>query len=149
MTSTELAAAAYPWLKAFHIVAMIAWMSGMFYLPRLFVYHAGALPGTDRSETFKVMEHRLLGVIMNPAMIATWAAGLALAALQNLWGEPWFMAKVGLVIVMTGVHFWLGARARDFALDANRFPARTYRIVNEVPTLLVILIVILVIVRPI
>jgi protoporphyrinogen IX oxidase len=145
---SQLAAIAYPWLKAFHIVAVIAWMSGIFYLPRLFVYHAGAAPGSDRSETFKVMEHRLLGVIMNPAMIATWAIGLALAALQNVWAAPWFMAKVALVIVMTGFHFWLGARARDFGLDRNRFPARTYRIVNELPTLLVIGIVILVIVRP-
>jgi len=149
MTSAEWAAVAYPWLKAFHVVAVIAWMAGIFYLPRLFVYHATALPGSDRSETFKVMEHRLLGLIMNPAMIAVWGLGLALAAIQNVWAEPWFMAKFTLVIVMTGLHFWLGARARDFALDANRFSARTYRIVNEVPTLLVILIVILVIVRPI
>jgi putative membrane protein len=96
---SQLAATAYPWLKAFHIVAVIAWMSGIFYLPRLFVYHAGAAPGSDRSETFKVMEHRLLGVIMNPAMIATWAIGLALAALQDLWTAPWFMAKRALVVV--------------------------------------------------
>jgi len=145
---SAIAAAAYPWIKAFHIIAVIAWMAGLFYLPRLFVYHAGAPPGSDRSETFKIMEQRLLGVIMNPAMIAVWGLGLALAALQNFWSEPWFMAKIALVVAMTGFHFWLGARARDFAADRNRLPARTYRMLNELPTLLVTLIVILVIVRP-
>ncbi|HZP20793.1 MAG TPA: protoporphyrinogen oxidase HemJ [Bauldia sp.] len=147
-TASELAAAAYPWIKAFHIVALVAWMAGLFYLPRLFVYHVGAPPGSDRSETFKVMEHRLLGIIMNPAMLATWALGLALAGIQNFWGEHWFQLKLVLVVAMTGFHFWLGARARDFALDRNRVAERTYRILNELPTLLLVGIVIMVIVRP-
>jgi protoporphyrinogen IX oxidase len=136
------------WLVALHVIAVIAWMAGILYLPRLFVYHADAKPGSDKSETFKVMERRLLRAIMMPAMIVTWSAGLALALWRGLYDEPWLMTKVALVVAMTGVHFWLAARQRDFARDANIYSARTYRIMNEVPTLLLIAIVILVIVRP-
>lgn len=138
----------YPWLVAVHVIAMVAWMAGMFYLPRLFVYHADAEPGSDKSETFKVMERRLLRAIMNPAMMATWVAGVALAIWSKQYQEPWLMTKFVLVIGMTGLHGWLSARRKDFERDANTRPARTYRIANEVPTLLLIGIVILVVVKP-
>jgi len=148
MNFAEAAANAYPWLKAFHVIAVIAWMAGIFYLPRLFVYHAGSSIGSEKSETFKVMEQRLLTAIMTPAMIATWVLGLSLAAISGLWSDHWLMAKVGLVVLMTLFQAWLVARARDFLRDKNRVSARTYRIANELPTLLLIAIVILVIVRP-
>ena len=148
MSVGDLAVAAYDWLTALHVIAMVAWMAGLFYLPRLFVYHAGSKPGSEQSETFKVMERRLLGVIMNPAMVATWLFGLSLATIGHLWTTPWLIAKFALVVLLTLVHFWLAARAREFAVDANRRPARTYRIVNELPTLLLIAIVILVVVKP-
>jgi putative membrane protein len=138
----------YSWLVAFHVIAMVAWMAGIFYLPRLFVYHADAEVGSDKSETFKVMERRLLRGIMTPAMIATWAAGIALAIWGKHYDDGWFMAKVALVVGMTVIHFWLTARRQDFARDANRYPARTYRMVNEIPTLLLIGIVILAVVKP-
>lgn len=138
----------YQWLLAFHIIAMVAWMAGMFYLPRLFVYHADAAPGSDKSETFKVMERRLMRAIMNPAMIATWIAGIALAIWSKQYQEPWLMTKFVLVLGMSGVHGWLSARRKDFERDANTRPARTYRIMNEVPTLLLIGIVILAVVKP-
>ena len=145
---SALAGHAYDWVKAFHIVAVIAWMAGIFYLPRLFVYHADAAVGSDKSETFKVMERRLYTAIMTPAMIATWLAGVALATSGHLWTTPWFLAKVALVIAMTAFHVWLGRRLRDFAADKNARSARVYRMVNELPTLLVIAIVVLVVVRP-
>ena len=148
MSFSETAVRAYPWLKAFHVVAVIAWMAGIFYLPRLFVYHAGSAIGSEKSETFKVMEQRLLAAIMTPAMVATWVLGLMLAALGDLWSERWLMAKVALVVAVTLFHLWLAARARDFSRDANRVSARAYRMANELPTLLVIAIVILVIVKP-
>ncbi len=138
----------YNWLLAFHIIAMVAWMAGIFYLPRLYVYHADAVPGSDKAETFKVMERRLLRAIMNPAMIATWVAGIALVIWSKQYDQGWFMAKFALVLGMTGLHMWLAARRKDFERDANRYPSRTYRMVNEIPTLLLIGIVILVIVRP-
>lgn len=148
MSFVEILADAYPWLKALHIVAVIAWMAGIFYLPRLFVYHADAEPGSDKSETFKVMERRLQEAIMNPAMVATWILGLLLAWAGNWWTARWFHAKVGLVVLMTVFNFWLALRRRDFLNDRNRYRARTYRIANELPTLLVIAIVILVVVKP-
>jgi len=148
MNFAELAANAYPWLKAFHVIAVIAWMAGIFYLPRLFVYHAGSSIGSEKSETFKVMEQRLLAAIMTPAMIATWVLGLTLAAIGGLWSDHWLMAKIGLVVAMTLFQAWLAARARDFLRDKNRVSARAYRVANELPTLLVIAIVILVIVKP-
>jgi putative membrane protein len=145
---SALAGTAYLWMKAIHIMAVIAWMAGIFYLPRLFVYHATAKPGSDAAETFKVMERRLYSAIMTPAMIATWLAGLALATSGHFWADHWLSAKLVLVIAMTALHVWLGRRVRDFSADRNRFSSRLYRMVNEVPTLLVIGIVILVVVRP-
>jgi putative membrane protein len=138
----------YLWIKAFHIIAVIAWMAGLFYLPRLFVYHAAAETGSVQSETFKVMEQRLLRIIMNPAMILTWIFGLTLAWQGNVWSEPWLHAKLALVVAMTIFHMWLSACRRRFAADANTYPARTYRLANELPTVLLIGIVILVVVKP-
>lgn len=138
----------YSWLVAVHVIAMVAWMAGMFYLPRLFVYHVDAEQGSDKSETFKVMERRLLRAIMNPAMIVTWAAGIGLVIWSEQYDEPWFMAKFALVLALSGLHGWLSARRKDFERDANTRTARTYRMVNEVPTLLLIGIVILVVVKP-
>ena len=138
----------YSWLVAFHVIAMVAWMAGMFYLPRLFVYHCDAEIGSDKSETFKVMERRLMRAIMNPAMIATWVAGIALVIWSEQYREPWFMAKFVLVLAMSGLHGWLSARRKDFERDANTRTPRTYRMVNEVPTLLLIGIVVLVVVKP-
>ena len=144
----EFLAPIYLWLKAFHVVAFVAWMAGIFYLPRLFVYHAAAEAGSVQSETFKVMERRLLKAIMTPAMIATWVLGVLLATIGGFWSAPWLHAKLVLVVALTGFHFWLSMRARDFGADANRLPARTYRIVNELPTLLLIGIAILAVVKP-
>lgn len=138
----------YLWLKVVHLFAVIAWMAGIFYLPRLFVYHADSAAGSEKSETFKVMERRLLRGIMLPAMIGTWLAGIALVAVTGAWREPWLWAKVLLVLGLSGLHGWLSALRRDFAEDRNRYPSRTYRIVNEVPTLILIGILILVFVRP-
>jgi putative membrane protein len=138
----------YLWLKAFHIVAAIAWMAGMLYLPRLFVYHAGVKPGSEQSETFKVMEQRLLGFIMTPAMIATWALGVALA-LQGQWiAAGWFHAKIAAVIAMSVMHGLLSRWARHFSLDRNRHTAKFFRIVNEIPTVLLIAIVLLAVLKP-
>ena len=145
---SALAGKAYDWVKAIHIIAVIAWMAGIFYLPRLFVYHSDSAPGSEKSETFKVMERRLYSAIMTPAMITTWLAGLALATSGHFWTAPWLMAKLVLVALLTWFHVWLGRRIRDFAADKNTRSSRTYRIVNELPTLLVIGIVILVVVRP-
>ncbi len=136
------------WLKAFHVMAVIAWMAGMFYLPRLFVYHAEAKPGSELSETFKVMEARLLGIIMRPAIIAVWLSGLALAYWAGFWTDGWFHAKFALVLVMSGIHGYLAVCVRAFAEDKNTRSSRFYRMLNEAPTLLMVLIVLLVIVKP-
>jgi putative membrane protein len=136
------------WLKALHVMAVIAWMAGMFYLPRLFVYHAGAAIGSETSETFKVMEGRLYRIIMQPAIGVVWVTGLGLAYLGDYWLEGWFLAKLTLVVVMTGIHEFLGASVKRFAADANTRDARFYRILNEAPTLVMAGIVLLVIVRP-
>ncbi len=138
----------YPWIKALHVVSVIAWMAGMLYLPRLFVYHADTEKGSPQSETFKVMERRLLKAIINPAMIATWIFGLAMAFIGELWDQSWFLAKFALVLILSGIHGLFSRWQRDFANDANTRPARTYRIANEVPTVLMIGIVVLVIVKP-
>lgn len=138
----------YEWVKAAHVISVIAWMAGMLYLPRLFVYHADAPRGSDRSEMLKVMERRLLRAIINPAMMATWVFGLWLVWLGQWWTQPWFMAKFALVMILSGVHGALSKWRRDFERDANTRPARFYRMVNEVPTVLMIGIVILVIVKP-
>ncbi len=138
----------YEWAKALHIIAVISWMAGMLYLPRLFVYHCDAEIGSKQSETFKVMERRLLKAIINPAMIATWILGLYLAWSAGWFTSGWFHAKLFLVLVMSGVHGFLTSRVRDFALDRNTRSAKFYKIINEVPTVLMILIVILVVVKP-
>lgn len=138
----------YEWIKALHIMSFIAWMAGMFYLPRLFVYHADAEVGSDKSETFKVMERRLLKAIINPAMIATWVFGLWLAYEIAALSQGWFHAKLTLVLIMSAVHGYLSACVRRFAKDENKKSARFYRILNEVPTVLMVFIVILVIGKP-
>ena len=138
----------YEILKALHIVSVIAWMAGLLYLPRLFVYHAEAGPGTPQGETFKVMERRLLRAIMNPAMIAVWVFGLLLAWQGNWWMAPWFHAKLLLVSLLTVVHHVYARWRKDFAADRTTRPARTYRYWNEVPTLLMIGIVFLVVLKP-
>ena len=138
----------YDWLKAFHLIAVIAWMAGMLYLPRLFVYHCEAEPGSPQSETFKSMERRLLKVIINPAMIATWALGLWLAWTGGWLTAGWLHAKLALVLILSGVHGLFARWVKDFAADRRRHSAAFYRIVNEVPTLLMIGIVILAIVKP-
>jgi len=143
----------YEWIKAFHIIAVIAWMAGMLYLPRLFVYHCAAEKGSVQSETFKVMERRLLRAIINPAMIATWAFGLALAWLgpdsrYGWFASGWLWAKIVLVLGLSAVHGLLARWMKDFAADRNRHSQKFYRIINEVPTLLMILIVLLVVLKP-
>jgi len=136
------------WIKAFHVISVIAWMAGMFYLPRLFVYHTEVAAGSSESERFKIMERRLLRAIINPAMIATWVFGVTLALLTEVYREHWFQAKFTLVVVMSGLHGYFGGRVRAFAQDRNDKPARFYRILNEVPPVLMVFIVILVIVQP-
>ena len=136
------------WIKAFHVISVIAWMSGMFYLPRLFVYHTETTPGSAESERFKVMEQRLLKIIVNPAMVATWVFGLTLAIVTGAYEEHWLQVKFVLVVLMSGLHGYFAGRVRAFAQDRNDKPARFYRILNEVPPLLMVFIVILVIVQP-
>lgn len=138
----------YPWIKAAHVIAIIAWMAGMLYLPRLFVYHCEAEPGSKQSETFKVMERRLLTVIINPAMTLAWALGLWLAWTGGFFASGWFHAKLLLVVVLSGLHGLFSRSVRDFAADRNRRSQKFYRIINEVPAILMIGIVILVIVKP-
>ena len=136
------------WIKALHVIAVIAWMAGMLYLPRLFVYHCEAPAGSPQSEMLKVMERRLLRIIVNPAMIATWVFGLTLAWLTGAYADLWFQLKFVLVIAMSGLHGMFAATVKRFGRDANTRSQRFYRIINEVPMLLVIGIVILVIVKP-
>lgn len=136
------------WIKALHVIAVIAWMAGLLYLPRLYVYHSAAEKGSKQSETFKLMERRLLHVIMTPAMIAAWASGAWLAWVQGLVNDRWLWAKFGLVLLLTGYHHALGVWRLDFAADWNTRSPRFYRIMNEVPTLLMIAIVILAVVKP-
>jgi putative membrane protein len=138
----------YRWLLAFHIIAIIAWMAGMLYLPRLFVYHCDAEPSSRQSETFKLMERRLLKAIINPAMVISWALGLWLAWSGAWYASGWLQAKVVLVLMMSGLHGFLARCVREFAADQNRRSARFYRLINEVPTVLLIGIVILAVVKP-
>ena len=138
----------YDWLKALHIIAIIAWMAGMLYLPRLFVYHCEAEPGSKQSETFKVMERRLLRIIMNPAMIVAWVAGLWLAWSAGLYASGWLQAKLVLAVLLSGVHGMLAGQVKRFAVDKNQHSQRFYRLINEIPTLLMIGIVILAVVKP-
>jgi putative membrane protein len=138
----------YEWLKALHIIAVIAWMAGMLYLPRLFVYHCEAEPGSRQSETFKVMERRLLKAIINPAMIATWILGLWLAWEGGWLKAGWFHGKLALVIALSALHGFFVRWVKDFAADRNRHSQKFYRWVNEIPTVLMIVTVILVVVKP-
>jgi protoporphyrinogen IX oxidase len=141
----------YLWIKALHIVAVISWMAGLLYLPRLFVYHCGAEVGSAASETFKVMERRLMAAIMTPAMVASWALGLGLITVLGLEvfrDGYWLTVKVALVTVLTATHLLMIRHLRDFARDRNRHSQRYFRILNEVPTVLMIAIVVMVIVRP-
>jgi putative membrane protein len=138
----------YRWILAFHIIAVIAWMAGMLYLPRLFVYHSMAKPGSEQSETFKVMEHRLIRYIMTPAMIVTWLLGIVLVLEGQFLGATWFHIKLVLVLAMTVLHGLFSHWAHDFARDRNARSAKFYRVANEIPTVLLIFIVILATVKP-
>jgi len=141
----------YPWVLAFHIMSVIAWMAGLFYLPRLFVYHVERAPvGSETSETFKVMEVKLLRVIINPAMISTWVFGLCLVFTPGVldWGQVWPWVKSAMVLAMSGFHGWLATRRKEFARDKNTRSGRAYRIANELPTLLMAVIVIMVVIKP-
>lgn len=138
----------YDWFKALHVIAIISWMAGLLYLPRLFVYHVEAAAGSVQSDTFKVMERRLLRAIMTPAMVVSWAVGLWLAQAGGYWSSGWFHGKLTLVVLMTGIHMVLARQVRMFANDANVRGQRYFRIVNEIPTVLMIAIVVLVIVKP-
>jgi putative membrane protein len=139
---------AYLWIKAAHVIAVISWMAGMLYLPRLFIYHCDAPPGSQQSETFKVMERRLLTVIINPAMVLTWVLGLWLAWKGGFFSAGWLHAKLALVLALSGVHGYFSGAVRRFGQDRNAVTARAWRLWNEVPTVLMIGIVILVIVKP-
>ncbi len=143
-------ALAYPWVKAVHVMAVIAWMAGLFYLPRLFVYHAErVVPGSDTDAMFQVMERRLLRAIMNPSMILAWAAGLVLVATPGVvdWSWSWPWVKAAAVLAMTWFHIWLAARRKDFAAGRNALSGRRFRAMNEVPTVLMVAIVLAVIVK--
>ena len=138
------------WIKALHVMAMVAWMSGLFYLPRLYVYHSQTAPGSAESERFKIMERRLLKQITTPAMIVTWIAGLLMAITPGViaWTDGWWHAKLLLVLLMTGFHGACARWRRDFLEDRRHRREKFYRIANEIPTILMIAIVILVIVKP-
>ena len=140
----------YPWIKSFHILGVIAWMAGMFYLPRLFAYHVDAEPGSSQSETFKIMERRLLRAIINPAMVIAWGFGLMLVFTPGVvdWSRGWPWLKAVMVLSMSALHGMLARWRRDFAADRNTHPARFYRAVNEMPTVFVVVIVIMVVVKP-
>ena len=140
----------YPVLKALHIISVVAWMAGLFYLPRLFVYHADAPLGSPMAETFKVMERRLLRGIMNPAIIAVYIFGIALASIPGIvdWHAGWIYVKLAFVAALTVFHHLLGLWRKDFADDRNRRPARFYRMVNELPAVALIAIVVLVVLKP-
>lgn len=140
----------YLWIKAFHIIAVIAWMAGMLYLPRLFVYHCETVAGTPESERFKRMERRLLRIIINPAMITVWVLGLTLSFLPvtDAWHQNWFHVKVALVLAMSGIHGLYARWTKAFGRDANIHTAGFYRLWNEVPAALLIAIVILAVVKP-
>ena len=136
------------WIKALHIISVIAWMAGLLYLPRLYVYHCACKTRSRQSETFKIMERRLYRAIMTPALILSWSFGGALFVIGGLASEGWMILKWGLVVVLTAVHFLLGHYRLLFERDKNTRPARFYRLLNEVPTVLMVGIVILVVVRP-
>jgi putative membrane protein len=138
----------YLWIKALHLIAVMSWMAALLYMPRLFIYHTDAAPGSQQSETFKMMEQRLLKVIMNPAMMITWVLGLYLAWSVYGFQGGWLHAKLLLVVILTGVHVLFSRAVRAFARDENTRSARYWRLMNEAPTLLMILIVIMAVVKP-
>lgn len=141
----------YEWIKAFHLIAVISWMAGMLYLPRLYVYHAQSRPKSEASEMLKVMERRLLRLIINPAMIATWGLGIWLVTLygwENLKTAGWFHVKVSMIILLQICHAAFARWRKDFAADRNKHTARFYRIANEIPTVLMAVIILMVIVKP-
>ena len=138
----------YEWIKAVHVIAVISWMAGMLYLPRLFVYHCKAEVGSKQSETFKVMERRLLKAIINPSMIVTWMAGLYLGWAGGWLAAGWLHGKLLLVVALSGVHGFFSRCVKDFGVDRNVRSEKFYRIINEVPALLMIGIVVLVVIKP-
>ena len=138
----------YLWIKALHVIAIVSWMAGLLYLPRLFVYHCKAQIGSRQSETFKIMERRLLVAIMNPAMVVAWTTGTILIELGGILYASWLITKFALVLALTGIQWFLFHCVKDFAADKNSHSETFYRVLNEVPTLLMVGIVILVIVRP-
>ncbi|MGN6412187.1 MAG: protoporphyrinogen oxidase HemJ [Nitrobacter sp.] len=138
----------YEWIKAFHVIAVISWMAGMLYLPRLFIYHCDAEIGSKQSETFKVMERRLFKAIINPAMMVAWGLGLYMMWEHQWYLSGWFQGKLVLVILMSAIHGYFARRVRDFAADRNAVSQKFYRIINEVVTALMVGTVILVIVKP-
>jgi len=147
---TDALAALYPWTKALHVISLIAWLAGMFYLPRLYAYHAEAEPGSRQSETFKTMERRLLRAIVNPAMIATFVFGIALLATPGIvdWSQGWIWVKLACVLALAALHGAFSRWRKDFEADRNARSARFYKIANEIPTLLMVVVVIMVIVKP-
>ena len=145
---TEALAPFYLWLKAFHILAVIAWMAGTLYLPRLFVYHCEVKPGTDEYARFVKMEERLMRIIINPAMIAVWILGILLATSLNAWDQGWLHAKLLFVILLSALHGFFSRWRRDFEKGQNKHTQRFYRIMNEVPAGLMIVIVFLVVLKP-
>ena len=147
----DLLAYAYPWVKSLHVISVIAWMAGLFYLPRLFVYHVERVgEGNDTDALFQTMERRLLKAIMNPAMISSWVFGVLLVATPGVvdWGSIWPYTKLLGIVGLTWFHVWLGQRRKDFVSGTNTVSGRSYRIMNEVPTLALIVIVVSVIARP-
>ena len=148
--TVEALAPFYPWTKSLHLLSVFAWMAGLFYLPRLYVYHTAAAPGSETSETFKAMERRLLRAIMNPAMIATWIFGISLLLTPGIvdWASGWIWTKLAMVGVLTLHHHLLALWFKAFRADVNRHPAGFYRVMNEIPTVALIVIVVMVVVRP-
>jgi putative membrane protein len=140
----------YPWILSFHLISLIAWMAALFYLPRLYVYHCQIPVGSVESERFKVMERRLLKQIMTPAMIATWVFGILLVLTPGIitWMQGWWYVKLVSVVCLSGFHGAASKWRKDFLNDRNKRPERFYRIANEVPTILMVVIVIMVIVKP-
>ena len=148
--TVEALAPFYPWTKALHLISVFAWMAGLFYLPRLYVYHSAAAPGSETSELFKVMERRLLRAIMNPAMLAAWTFGITLVLTPGVvdWRAGWWHGKMAGFLGMTLLHHHLGYARKDFLVDERRHSERYWRVLNEAPTLLLALIVVMVIVKP-
>lgn len=146
----DISADVYEWVKALHLLAVISWMAGLLYLPRLFIYHCDAEPGSDKSETFKVMERRLFRAIMGPARAVALLMGIVMAweLSPEIWSESWFLIKIASLVFLMGIHDMMGKWRKDFEQDRNTKSSRFFRFVNEVPTVLMIIIVIMVVVRP-